>query len=67
MDHTERVTSGPERQYYEAAAKIEQYEATIFEMIRLLEYARRTSDVERAKAVGEKALRGTRYDRSSAV
>jgi hypothetical protein len=67
MDRTETVSGEPERQYYEAAAKIEAYEATMFEAIRLLEYARRTSDVERAKAVLEKALQGTRYDRSSGV
>jgi hypothetical protein len=66
MDHTERV-SGPEQRHYEAMAKMEAYEAVMFEAIRLLEYARRTSDVERAKAVLEKALEGTRYDRSSAV
>jgi hypothetical protein len=66
MGDKERV-SGPEAQYHEAAAKIELYEATMFEAIRLLEYARRTSDVERAKAVLEKALQGTRDDRSSTV
>ena len=53
-----------EAEYYEAMARIEKYEATIFEMIRLLEWAKHTSDVERAKAVGEKALEGTRYDRN---
>jgi hypothetical protein len=57
----------PEAQFYEAAARIEKYEAALFEMIRLLEYARTTGDVGRAKQVGEKALEGTRYDRSSAV
>lgn len=63
---TERVAPG-EREYYEATAKIEKYEAVIFEMIRLLEWAKHTSDVERAKSVGEKALEGTRYDRRSNV
>ena len=60
---TERVAPG-EREYYEAMARIEKYEAVIFEMIRLLEWAKGTWDVERAKSVGEKALEGTRYDRS---
>ena len=60
---TSRVEPG-EAQYYEAMARIEKYEAVIFEMIRLLEHARHTTDVERAKSVGEKALEGTRYDRS---
>jgi hypothetical protein len=53
-----------EAQYYAAMARIEKYEAVIFEMVRLLEHATHTTDVERAKAVGEKALEGTRYDRS---
>jgi len=53
-----------ESEYYEVMARIEKYEAVIFEMIRLLEWAKHTSDVERAKSVGEKALEGTRYDRS---
>jgi hypothetical protein len=62
---TSTVNANPgEREYYEAAAKLKAYEATMFEAIRLLEYARRTSDVDRAKAVLEKALKGTRYDRS---
>ena len=56
-----------ESEYYEVMARIEKYEATIFEMIRLLEHARHTSDVERAKSVGEKALEGTRYDRSGSI
>ena len=66
MDHAKRV-SDPESQFYEAAARIEKYEATIFEMIRLLEHATHTTDVERAKSVGEKALEGTRYDRRSHI
>ena len=53
-----------EAQYYAAMARIERYEAAIFEMIRLMEHAKHTSDVERAKGVGEKALEGTRYDRA---
>ena len=57
----------PEAQYYEAMARIEKYEAVIFEMIRLLEWAKHTSDVERAKRVGEKALEGSRYDRNASA
>ncbi len=56
----------PEAQFYEAAAKIEAYETALREIVRLLDM-RRSSDVERARAVAEKALQGTRYDRSSAV
>jgi len=64
-----------EEQFRETVAKLElkvmeaigEYEATIFEMIRLLEHARHTSDVERAKRVGEKALEGSRYDRNASA
>ncbi len=75
MDHTERVTSGPERQYYEAAAKVfaeaaakmEKYETAMHEAIELFKHSTHTCDRDRAIAVLEKALQGTRYDRSSAV
>ena len=57
MDHTERVT-GPE-----AMAKIEAYESALFKALQLLGHARYVSDVERARDVIVKALKGTRYDR----
>ena len=57
MDHTERV-AGPE-----AMAKIEAYETALFEALQLLGHARYVSDVERARDVIVKALKGTRYDR----
>jgi hypothetical protein len=62
MDYTQRVSS-PEMQFYEAAARIEKYETALFDALQLLGHARRISDVERARDVIVKALKGTRYDR----
>ena len=56
MDHTERAISARD-------ALIEKYEAALHETLQLLGHARYVSDVERARDVIVKALKGTRFDR----
>ena len=54
-----------EREYYEAMARIEKYETAMADAIELFKHSTHTCDRDRAIAVLEKALEGTRYDRRS--
>ena len=62
---TDRVTF--EAFYYEVMARIEKYETAMQDAIELFKHSTHTCDRDRAIAVLEKALEGTRYDRRSTV
>jgi hypothetical protein len=51
----------PEAQFYEAMAKIEKYEAMMFEALQALGYGRYVPNLERARDLLRKALSDTRY------
>ena len=62
---TERITF--EAFYYEVMARIEKYETAMADAIELFKHSTHTCDRDRAIAVLEKALEGTRYDRSGSI
>ena len=62
VETLESIARGSESQYYEAAARIEKYETAMHDAIGLFKHSTHTRDRDRAIAVLEKALKGTRYD-----
>ena len=60
---TDRLTL--EAFYYEVMARIEKYETAMADAIEMFKHSTHTCDRDRAIAVLEKALEGTRYDRRS--
>lgn len=61
MQESTEPKNPPESEFYEAAAKIERYEAVLFEVYALLIHAKSTGDVERAYSLIKRTLADTRY------